>query len=167
MKIILILLCLTRVAWAQNPIESTNEFKITGKVKNEKTITLTDLKKYKSVTLENINTSCSPKESEMAITVKAVLLKDIMDSIVFQYENRGMLNAFYFTFVASDNYKVVYSFNEIFNTETGNNLYIVTEKNGVDIRDMENRILLLTTNDIKNGRRNIKGLARIIVNQAE
>lgn len=162
-----ILLFITQLSLAQTDIEPTDAFKISGKVKNEKTITLADLKKYNSITLQNINTSCTAKQKEVAKEVKAVLLKDIMDSIAFEYESPRILNEFYFKFVASDGYTIVYSFNEIYNTQTGNNMYIVTEKDGKDISEMENRILLLTTSDIKTGKRNIKGLANIIVCKAE
>jgi hypothetical protein len=164
---IVILFFITRLTFAQTDIEPTDAFKITGKVKNEKTIALTDLKNYKSITLQNINTSCTAKQKEVAKEVKAVLLKDILDSVAFQYESPRTLNEFYFKFVASDGYTIVYSFNEIYNTQTGNNMYIVTEKDGKAISAMENRILLLTTSDIKTGKRNIKGLANIIVCKAE
>lgn len=147
--------------------EASNEFKIVGKVKNEKTITLSDLQKYQSVELNNINTSCSPKREEKAKSVKVVLLKTILDSVAFQYEKPKMLNYYYFVFVATDGYKIVFSFNEIYNTETGNNLYIVTEMDGKKIQEMDNRILLLTTKDIKGGARNMKSLSKIIVCSAE
>ncbi|HKR06871.1 MAG TPA: hypothetical protein VJY62_19705 [Bacteroidia bacterium] len=164
---IVILFFIARITFAQTDIEPTDAFKISGKVKNEKTIALADLKNYKSITLQNINTSCTAKQKEVAKEVKAVLLKDILDSVAFLYETPRMLNEFYFKFVASDGYTIVYSFNEIYNTETGNNMYIVTEKDGKVISEMENRILLLTTSDIKTGKRNIKGLANIIVCKAE
>lgn len=164
---IVILFFITQLSFAQTDIEPTDVFKISGKVKNEKTIALADLKNYKSITLQNINTSCTAKQKEVAKEVKAVLLKDILDSVAFQYETPRMLNEFYFKFVASDGYTIVYSFNEIYNTQTGNNMYIVTEKDGKVISEMENRILLLTTSDIKTGKRNIKGLANIIVCKAE
>lgn len=164
---IIILLFLTQQISAQKDIEPTDAFKITGRVKNEKTVALDDLKNYKSVTLNNINTSCSAKQKEEAKEVKAVLLKDILDSVAFQYESPRMLNEYYFKFVASDGYTMVYSFNEIYNTQTGNNMYIVTQKDGRNIRDMETRILMLTTSDIKTGKRNIKGLANIVVCKAE
>ncbi|MEP7167844.1 MAG: molybdopterin-binding protein [Bacteroidota bacterium] len=163
----IILLFIVQFSFAQKDLVPTDSFKITGKVKNEKTITLADLKKHKSLALENINTSCSAKQKEVAKEVKAVLLKDILDSVAFQYESPRALNEFYFKFIASDGYTIVYSFNEIYNTETGNNMYIVTEKDGKDVSEMENRILLLTTSDIKTGKRNIKGLANIVVCIAE
>ncbi len=151
----------------QAQIEASNEFKITGKVKIEKTITLSDLQKYPTTELSNINTSCSPRKEVKTKSVKVVLLKNILDSVAFQYEKSSMLGQYYFLFVASDGYKIVFSFNEIYNTETGNNLYIVTEMDGKKIEEMENRILLLTTKDIKGGSRNIKSLSKIVVCSAE
>ncbi len=165
--IIIILILAVRLSFAQENTQPTDAFKITGKVKSEKTISLTDLKKYNSIELKDVNISCSSKNVEKAKTIKGVLLKNILDSVAFQYENRGELNAFYFLFIASDGYKIVFSFNEIYNTETGNNLYIVTNKEGKDIVDMDNRILLLAASDIKAGRRNMKWLDRIVVCRAE
>jgi len=162
-----LLLCLLcRLSLSGQELTPTREFVIEGKVKSKKVVTLDNLKSMKSVELENINTSCSPKASETSRHVKAVRLLDIMDSVAFDAP-RGALNAFYFKFVASDGYVLVYSFNEIFNTETGRNMYLVTEREGIDISAMETRILLLTTNDIRGGKRNMKCLSRIVVCQAE
>ena len=151
-------------SFAQN---YTDTLYVTGKVKNEKAIPLSNFTKYKSVELGDINTSCSPKQKEEAKQVKAVLVKDLLDSVEFAYESRKELNQFYFKFEAADGYTIVYSFNEIYNTETGNHLYVVTEMNGKPISELENRILLLTTSDIKSGSRNIKWLKRIVVCRAE
>lgn len=145
----------------------TDTLFVTGKVKNEKAIPLSNFTKYKSVELGDINTSCSPKQKEEAKGVKAVLVKDLLDSVEFAYDSRKELNQFYFKFEAADGYMIVYSFNEIYNTETGNHLYVATEMNGKPISEVENRILLLTTNDIKGGSRNMKWLKRIVVCKAD
>jgi hypothetical protein len=162
-----VLLLISQTIYAQNSIDSSNEFRIAGKVKAEKTITLQSLQRYKTVELKDVNTSCSPKKQEKALSVKAVLLKDILDSVAFQYEKPRMLNQYYFLFAASDGYKMVFSFNEIYNTETGNNLYIVTEMNGVKAENMDSKILVLATKDIKSGTRNMKWLSKITVCSAE
>ena len=156
----------THFLFGQNSIHSDTLF-VTGKVKQEKAIPISHFHLYKSVALGDINTSCSSKQREDSKEVKGILVKDLLDSVEFDYENRKMLNQFYFKFEAIDGYTVVYSFNEIYNTETGNHLYIVTEMNGKEIGEIDNRILLLTMNDIKSGNRNIKGLARIVVCKAE
>lgn len=146
---------------------ATNAFAITGKVKNEKIITLSALQQYPSIELNDVNISCSPRKEDKVKSVKAVLVKTILDSVAFQYEKPRMLNQYYFLFEASDGYKMVFSFNEIYNTEIGNNLYIVTNLQGIELKEMDNRILILTTKDIKSGTRNMKWLSKIVVCSAE
>lgn len=146
---------------------ATKEFIVTGKVKSEKTITLADIQRYKTLELKDVNISCSPKKEDKAQSVKVVLLKDLLDSVKYDYQTKKDLNEFYFLFEAVDGYRILFSFNEIYNTETGNNLYVVAEKDGVKADQMENAILILTTKDIKQGSRNMKWLKKIIVCKAE
>lgn len=165
---LLSLIFLTHLVYAQKDSTSfTDSFIITGKVKQEKIINLDDLLKYPAVELSDINVSCSPKQENRVKSIKGVLLKSILDSVSFQYEKSRMLNQYYFLFVASDGYKIVFSFNEINNTEVGKNLYVVTEIEGKPIREMESRIMILTTKDIKGGSRNMKWLKKIVVCMAE
>jgi len=151
---------------AQNELK-TDSFVISGKVRKERTVTAQQLKFYPQILLGEVNTSCSSKQREDAKGVKAVLLKDVLDSVRFDYVSSKMLNQFYFKCEASDGYAVVFSFNEIYNTQTGKNLYLITEKDGKDISEMDNRILMLCPNDLKPGSRNLKGLTKIKVCQAE
>jgi hypothetical protein len=162
--LLLTLILLSKNSFSQDQgSAATDAFRITGKVKTEKVVTMASLHTYPTTTLSDINISCSPKKEEKAKQVKGVLLKSILDSVAFQYEKPRMLNHYYFLFVAADGYKMVFSFNEIYNTEVGNNLYLVTEIEGKGIKDMSNRILLLSTKDIKSGSRNMKWLSEIVV----
>lgn len=153
--------------YAQDQPLATNSFVVTGKVKNETTISITDIRKYPATELTDINTSCSPKKEEKSRQVKVVLLKTLLDSVKFDYDKPKSLGQFYFLFISSDGYKLVFSFNEIYNTEVGNNLYIVTEIDNKKIEEMDGRIMMLSTKDIKGGSRNLKGLAKIIVCKAD
>jgi hypothetical protein len=146
---------------------TTDQFLITGKVKLEKNFTLNDIKRFPIITLTDVNVSCSPKTENRVKEIKAVMLKNLLDSVSFQYEKSRMLNQYYFLFIAKDGYKMVFSFNEIYNTEIGKNLYIVTEIEGNPINEMGNSIMVLTTKDIKGGSRNMKWLSKIIVGMAE
>lgn len=150
-----------------NSASRSNEFSISGKVKMEKVISLSDLEKYPTVSLKNVNISCSPRREDKAKLVKGVLLKNILDSVTFLHEKSKTLNQYYFLFIASDGYKVVFSFNEIYNTEVGNNLYIVTEIEKKQLAAMPNRILMITMKDIKSGSRNVKWLSKIVVCSAD
>ncbi len=157
----------TQYSYPQIVDEKTTQFLITGKVKQEKVINLTDLNNFPSHELKNTNTSCSPKKEENTKLVKAVLVKNILDSVRFDYNKPRQLGQFYFLFVASDGYKIVFSFNEIFNTEVGNQLYVVTELDGVKAEDLNASVLMLSTKDLKGGSRNVKGLSKIVVCLAE
>jgi len=165
---LLLLLCMLLgfKLMAQNKF-ATDVLLITGKVKKEKTFTLNQIKANRTILLGEVNISCSPKQKEDAKGVKAILVKDLLDSVKFDYSSGKMLNQFYFKFEASDGYVVVFSFNEIYNTEVGKQLFIVTENNGTDIANLDNRILMLSNSDLKPGSRNLKGLKRIVVCQAE
>lgn len=90
-------------------------------------------------------------------------IKDIFKTVQFNADNPKLLSTYYFVFVASDGYNVVYSWNEIFNTLTGENTYIIVQKDNKQLSDMEDRILAVTRTDFRTGRRFIKGLSKIIV----
>lgn len=164
LSIFLLFRCLAGLAQATQP---TDTLWITGLVKKERSFTLEQLYRWKTCDLGDINTSCSSRKKEISHQVKAVLLKQILDSVAFQYTNSHSLNAFYFKFVSADGYTVVYSFGELYNTETGNQMYLVTEKNGKPARETDTRILLLTTKDLKPGSRNMKWLRKIVVCKAD
>ena len=166
--ILIFLLAISTFAWAQEKITPTNQFTITGKIKTELKFTLADINTYPVVTIKDasiINHLGEVKEN--LHNLKGIALKPLLEKIEFLTEKSKDLSQFYLTFVASDNYKVVYSWNEIFNSETGNNLFIITEKDGKKLKDFDDRILTITTTDFKTGRRYVKALDKIIVSRVE
>ena len=72
-----------------------------------------------------------------------------------------VLSEFYFKCIASDGYTVVYSWNELYNTETGNNSFLIAEKDGKKINEIDGSILMLCNTDFKTGRRYVKRLSKI------
>ena len=81
-------------------------------------------------------------------------------------ENPKVLSEFYFVIVATDNYKIIFSWNEIFNTQTGKNIYVIMEEGGKKIKDINGRISIVTLTDFKPGRRHMSNIERIIVERA-
>ena len=96
-------------------------------------------------------------------SLKGIKLKDLLKSVKFNYEKPKHLNEFYFVLRAADGYKVVLSWNEVYNNEAGNHYYIITQMNGKSIKQMPQRILFLADNDFRSSRRYIKGLSVIEV----
>lgn len=165
---ILILFCWSFIVHAQKDIKPSDEIVISGEVAHELKFTMADLEKMPSKKIDDIViTNHLGEVRGTAKNLKAVPLKIILDKIEFKAESPKVLSEFFLTFIATDNYKAVYSWNEIFNTTTGDNIFLITEKDGKKLSEMPERILVITASDQKTGRRNIKGLNKIVVSRVE
>ena len=95
--------------------------------------------------------------------VEGVEMLTILEKIKIRVEKPRELSEYYLIFRASDGYAVVFSWNEIFNTEIGKSLYIVTATDGKSLTESSDRILMISTKDFNTGRRHIKNLHSIEV----
>ncbi len=163
-KLIFILFTFTTSFTVAQQIKPTSSFTISGEVFSPLTIQIADLKKWKEVAIGDlvITNHLGEKKSESK-GLKGVLMKEILQSAEIKSENPKVLSEFYFVLIASDGYKVVYSWNELFNTAVGESVYVVTEKNGKLITEMDDSILVVSTKDLKTGRRNLKALSSIVI----
>lgn len=153
---------------AQKSIIPTNEFPVTGWVKKEMTVTRKDIEKLPAKDIPDVIITNHKGESHGSLKqLKGVLLKDVLKDMELKEDNPKLFSEFYFTFTASDNYKVVYSWNELFNSLTGDNIFIVTSIDSESLQQMHNRILIITPTDYKTGRRYIKCLSKITVSRVE
>jgi hypothetical protein len=155
------------MTWAQEKDIPTRSFVIAGEVKSPVTINIDDLKKWRAAPIGNvvITNHLGEKKSE-AKELKGVLLKDVLGSVEINAETPRVLSEYYFVCKANDGYTVVYSWNELFNTMTGDSAYIVTEKEGQPASAMKESILMISPGDFKTGRRHVKALASIEVRRA-
>ena len=130
----------------------TSAFTVSGEVFSPLTVSVMDLKKWKEVSIGDlvITNHLGEKKSE-AKGLKGILLKEIIQTIEIKSESPKVLSEYYFVLVATDGYKVVYSWNELLNTSVGDSVYLVTEKNGKRITEMDDSILLVSTKDFKTG----------------
>ena len=152
---------------AQETMKPTNQFLITGDGVQEKQILINDLDSFQVHKINDlIITNHLGVKKELAKNLKGILIKDILEKAPIKVESNKQLNEYYFVCIAADGYKIVYSWNEIFNSETGKHIYLITEKDGMTIKNMPERILLITESDIATGRRHLRGLERIIVKKS-
>lgn len=149
---------------AQKTIPTADTLKIYGEVKNPMVLSLTQLDTFpKTAIKDQIIYNHNGEVKDTLTGLIGVPLKTIMASIEFIYDKPRELNEFYFVMIATDGYKVVFSWNEIYNSELGNNFFIITEMEGKPLNDISQRILFISTADFKPGRRYIKGLEKIEV----
>ena len=150
--------------YGQKATEQTNDFTIFGLVENPISITYADILTKEAVNIGNFKVTNHTVEFRKEYNnVKGVRLIDLMQDLKIKEANPKLLSEFYFVLKASDNYSVVASWNELFNTEIGNSFYIVVEADGKSQQDSNSNILLICTKDFKTGRRHIKGLKSIEV----
>lgn len=156
-------------AYAQkHDVPATTEFRITGSVKKELTFHIDDFSAYQIDSLGNVVIRNKKGEEKALVkNLKGILLKTILDSARITADKHKDYSELVVVLTASDGYKNVYSWNEVFNTEVGNHVYIVTEMDGKPMGQMPDRILVLSLADINSGMRHLKGLAKIEVRKAE
>ena len=166
--IVAIALFTTCSAQAQSTVPPTDTLYITGKIKNPVVFTLADLSKLPQSPVKDQTMYNHKGEIKETLTgIKGIPIKTLLASAEYIHDNPKVLNGFYFVFTASDGYKIVFSWNEIYNTEVGNNVFLITEMNGKKLNELEKRLFFVSTGDLKNGRRSMRGLKKIEVRQVE
>jgi hypothetical protein len=163
LKSTLLFLLISMSVGAQQYVPTTS-FVISGEVKAPVTVQVSDLAKWKTHDIGDVTiTNHVGEKKNDARALKGVLLTDVLGSVEFNNENPKVLSEYYFVCRANDGYKVVYSWNELYNTATGNSAFLVTEKDGVAASGMKDAILMISSADFKTGRRNLKALTNIDV----
>ncbi|HEY9045658.1 MAG TPA: hypothetical protein VIN08_07165 [Ohtaekwangia sp.] len=163
-----ILLIVVANGFAQETLKPTISFTISGKVKSPKTFSWEEIRKFKVYNLGDIEiTNHKGEVKGTAKDLSGILLRDLLQSIELDAESPKVLSEYYFTCQAADGYKVVYSWNELFNTAVGNSVYIVTVKENQAADKLNESILMISTQDIRTGRRYVKNLQSIIVRRTE
>ena len=167
--VILWSILLSGVLVAQHKVERTNQFSIEGLVDKPAVVDFAAILKYPQVRLGEVTVRNHRGEEKMtAKGVKGVLLKQVIDSSVrIAIRKPKELSELYIVLTASDGYKNVYSWNELFNTVVGDHVYIVTETDGKQIGEMEGAILIVSTADQNAGTRHFKGLKKVEIRKAE
>ncbi|HLP35786.1 molybdopterin-binding protein [Lacibacter sp.] len=163
---VLLFICL--VTNAQHNIVTTESFVVKGAVQKEIIVTISALKQYKTTKLDSIVITNHLKDIKSVMkNVKLVALKDVLKGLELSETNPKLYSEFYLTMIAADGYKVVFSWNELFNTTVGNNVFLIVESDGKSISDSDSRIALISPMDYATGRRYVKGLQKVIVSKVQ
>ena len=148
---------------AQNTSEN---FTVSGEVLKAETIDIVEtLRLYTGASGQSAHLYTRHAAKGLMKNINGVLLKDILSAIPFNNENPKVLSEYYIECVATDGYIVIFSWNEIFNSETGKHVMIITSKNGTNAGQLDDRIALITPTDQATGRRYVKWLNKIIIHR--
>jgi hypothetical protein len=152
----------------QKTILPTESFTIEGAVEKPVTITLDSLLAQPVTSLDSVViTNHLGERKSVQKGLKAVSLLPFLEHIHIQAVSPKQLSEFYFVFEAVDGYKVVYSWNELFNSQKGREVYAIIGKEGKSLADLPDRIAIITPTDFMTGRRYVKSLSKIKVLSAD
>lgn len=132
---------------------------IKGEVENPLQLTVDSLKTFSVKTINDFKVVCQTGETKKTDkNAKGVLLKDILEKAKIKQSEHKDRN-FYIVARASDDYRATFSWAELFNNPTGENVYVLFEENGKPVKKGE--MILIVTNDIKTGPRHVYWLKSI------
>lgn len=142
----------------------TKQLTISGAVEQKLTLQVSDLKKFPIKTAGEVPLICQSGDNKGTLTnIKGVLLRDILEKAVVDAPDHNDVKKMAIIASASDGYKVVFSWSEIFNSLNGEGVIVFFEKNGKPLDDDEGRIAMVSTKDTKTGPRHVKWLNNIEV----
>lgn len=170
MKCPIIFLCLivSSLVNAQKNAIPTDEFTITGEVKGPLKFSLNLAAGFTTHFVDSVVIYNHLHERKRAIhDIKGILLKDVLEKAGLNEEKPKLFSEFYFTCIASDGYKVVFSWNELFNSEIGNQTIIITEEEGKKAGTIDDHISVLSPLDKNTGRRYVQNLKEIKVQRVQ
>lgn len=152
--ILLLTVCCASVAFAQ----SAKSIEIIAPDNQKTIVTSAELLKYPQHTIDSIQITNHLKEYKSTLkNIKGVLLKDVLSKISFKEKSPKVLSEYYITCIAEDGYKVVFSWNEIFNTAVGDTVLLIPETES----RLKDGISTLSPTDFATGRRYVKMLKTI------
>lgn len=165
----LLLACLLVLLWNCSPKSESNtenqvtlSFKVNGLVEQEQHFTATSLLEMQQLPLGNIQLTKGNGQVYLELNeASGVLLKDVLLSVTVKGQNNKNYSAYYVVCTAADGYKTIYSWNELFNSPIGEQVYLITQAKEQALDQMEQAIMMVSLGDQITGKRNLRNLAII------
>jgi len=153
---------------AQTPGPGAPTLTVKGNVERELTLSLDELKKFPAQRIEDVRVvreqgAKTGAQEEIARRYAGCLLRDVLDRARLTEKNRMDLRKSVVIITASDGYRVVFSWAELYLSPIGEGALIVYERDGVPLPDSEGPLALVSLKDTRPGPRHVKWLRTIEV----
>ncbi len=138
--------------------------RINGRVRKPLLVSMEDLCAMESEVLEDLFVVCGSGDPRGSIgSCRGVLLEDLIRKADVIKEEHDDTKKMFLVASAADGYKVVFSWQEIFNSPVGGGVLILFEKDGEPLDRERKRVDMISAQDIFMGSRYVKGLINIEV----
>ncbi len=142
----------------------TREITVTGAVENPLRLGVDELRGFPPQQIGEVPLVCQTGANVGKLeNFKGVRLRDILDRAVIRAPGHNDVKKMVIVASASDGYKVVFSWSEVFNSPVGDGVLVFFEKDGLPLADDEGRIAMVSSKDIRTGPRHVKWLKDIEV----
>ena len=171
LRTLFVLTCmvLANTAYADKKVDDaskyvTTQLRISGAVEHPLVLSVDDLRKFPPQKINEIPMVCqSGANLGNKENLKGVLLKDILEKAAVVSKEHNDVKKMVLIATASDGYKVVFSWTEVFNSAIGDGVIVFFEKDGLPLTDDEGRIAMISTKDTRTGPRHVKWLQSVEV----
>ncbi|MCH7336658.1 molybdopterin-dependent oxidoreductase [Acinetobacter sp. NIPH 2699] len=137
---------------------------INGLVNTPLTLDVNALKQFPQQSTQRVAiTTMKGQLRAEAADFKGVLLTDLLNQAEIIRKDHNDVKKMVIVATASDGYKAIFSWNELFNSPNGQGIIIVYQKNGLPLDPKAGQIALLSTRDLASGPRFVKWLKEISV----
>ena len=142
----------------------TQTLTLGGRDKTGVTLTPESLKAYPVQNVPDIAVKNRKGETQRVLKgYNGVKLTDLLDKAALISADPTDFKRTIIVATASDGYKAVFSWNELYNTSVGAGVLVLYAKDGKPLADDEGRIVLISVNDIGTGPRHVRWLKDIQV----
>lgn len=143
--------------------QESRQFVVDGQVKKTLTVNLKSIQQYQTVSIDSLTIYNHLMQRKSSLkNIKGVLLKEILAGLEITTEHPKELSEYYLVCTATDNYKVVLSWNEVFNSKN-NGILILSSFDTDPSKKEKGNIAMIVTTDEATGRRFVKGLHKISI----
>jgi DMSO/TMAO reductase YedYZ molybdopterin-dependent catalytic subunit len=148
----------------REPSRVTTALAVRGNVAMPLSLSVADLRKLPVQRVDDTRVVRGQSgASEAARHFTGCLLRDVLNAAKLTEGDRLDLRRTIIVATASDGYKAVFSWAEMFNTAIGDGVLVVYERDGAPLGDDEGRIALVSLKDTRPGPRHVKWLSSIAV----
>ena len=139
-------------------------FKVEGRVLENLSFNLDNINTLPAFTSGKRDEVCmSGFVKEKSIDYTGVLLKDVLNQAKVKIDSKKEMNEMYVVVEASDGYKALFSYHEIFTSPLGQHIVLYYKKGDKFLGKEEGDFALMSLDDTQPGGRHVKWVSRIIV----
>lgn len=142
-------------------------FVVEGHVHQPRAFSFDELLRLDMIEATDLLHACGTGEPKGRINrCRGVLLTDVIGLVDVRIQDHNDTKKMYLVASSADGYVTVFAWQELFNTQVGEGVMVMLERDGVKIHE-EHYVDLLSTKDFLTGPRHVKRLERIRVMMVE